>query len=163
MIFTKQLIFPDKENVSHINRVSYHCCPGENITVYSFKGDKKTTYLSHFYIIDNKQNGRGFLYDEDGKALAEFPLIDGKAHGKGKADNGNGLEDEYFYYGEVFPSHYNSTIVSSNYEDACIQLCADLMNFNKKDLKEKRFPNWILFFKNNAVRKSFRIQKQHTR
>ena len=56
--FTKDLIFPDKNSVSHILLSPSRSDLLRNITVFSFKKNK-TAYMSHFFELDPQQNGRG--------------------------------------------------------------------------------------------------------
>ena len=143
MIFNKDSITPAQADICQIKQTFFN--GGQNIVIYSYTPDKKASYLSHIYHIDENQNGKEFIYGMKGEFVAEFPLLDGKAHGKGKVCyHTDKQEEQYFYYGEVFPEISNRYIISTDGDEYVIRLSADLSLFDKAKLTQNKLPEYIM-------------------
>ena len=154
MVFNSNLITPQQKDIFKINYAPFE--GGQNITVYSYTPDRKSSYLSHVYQIDKNQNGKEFIYGPQGEFVAEFPLFEGKANGKGKVCyRPDTPEEQHFYYGEVFPTLCNDEIKESDGDPIIIELSADLMGFDKKKLMKGKLPDYILNFKENKMKFQF--------
>ena len=150
MPFCKDMITPRQQDIARITEVPYK--GGRNIIVYSYTNNGQASYLSHVYRLNPHQDGQEFIYDPQGRAVAQFPLRKGKAHGRGKvAYTPDKLEEQYFYRGEVFPHTYNAEIIFSNGASPVIEICADMVPFEKKKLKKAKLPDYIFKKKENIM------------
>ncbi|MDY6407129.1 MAG: hypothetical protein SPL08_00295 [Pseudomonadota bacterium] len=155
MVFNSTLITPKKEDIFCIQKTPF--LGGENIMVYSYTSDKKEHYLSHVYHIDQNQTGLEFIYGPKGEFVAEFPLWEGKANGKGKVCYMPHVQvEQYFYYGEVFPTVCNNYIVAMDGDPVIVALSADVSSFKKSVLIQKKLPDYICA----SVPQNYRIMKR---